>query len=131
MYLHVHSTPSPPPPPLPQGEILYKPLINSWQNICIHANSLVAISDFLKHTCMFSLADDESWNLVTCFCRRPFAGRPMIECHKCKTWVHLFCAKIKKDQVPDVYICPKCRPPQSKSTTGKQKGVKRSDSNSS
>ena len=40
-------------------------------------------------------AEDESWNLVTCFCRRPFAGRPMIECSECSTWIHLFCAKIR------------------------------------
>ena len=53
-------------------------------------------------------SDDDSWNLVTCFCRRPFAGRPMIECSKCQTWVHLFCANIKKEQVPDTYFCPKC-----------------------
>lgn len=62
------------------------------------------IKDRLEYT-----SDDESWNLVTCFCRRPFAGRPMIECNCCKTWVHLFCAKIKKDQVPDTYYCPRCR----------------------
>ena len=57
---------------------------------------------------VFCCADDESWNLVTCFCRRPFAGRPMIECSKCETWIHLFCAKIRKDHVPDVYVCPSC-----------------------
>lgn len=53
-------------------------------------------------------SEDESWNLVTCFCRRPFAGRPMIECSGCNTWVHLFCAKIRKSAVPDVYTCPRC-----------------------
>ena len=26
---------------------------------------------------------------VTCYCGRPFAGRPMIECTRCLTWVHL------------------------------------------
>lgn len=53
-------------------------------------------------------SDDESWNLVTCFCRRPFAGRPMVECASCQTWIHLFCAKLKRSEIPDVYICPKC-----------------------
>ena len=24
--------------------------------------------------------DDEGWDMVTCFCGKPFAGRPMIEC---------------------------------------------------
>ena len=24
--------------------------------------------------------EDEGWDMVTCFCGKPFAGRPMIEC---------------------------------------------------
>jgi hypothetical protein len=24
--------------------------------------------------------DDEGWDMITCFCGKPFAGRPMIEC---------------------------------------------------
>lgn len=67
------------------------------------------VDDTLEYT-----SDDESWNLVTCFCRRPFAGRPMIECSRCQTWVHLYCAKIKKDQVPEIYCCPKCTSARSK-----------------
>jgi len=79
-------------------------------------------NDKLEYT-----SDDESWNLVTCFCRRPFAGRPMIECHRCQTWVHLFCAKIKKDSVPDIYVCPKCRVPHRKGAISRQREEKRSD----
>ncbi|XP_053574411.1 PHD finger protein 23 [Bombina bombina] len=52
---------------------------------------------------------DDSWDLVTCYCEKPFAGRPMIECNGCCTWVHLSCAKIKKSNVPDIYYCQKCR----------------------
>ncbi|KAM4675915.1 LOW QUALITY PROTEIN: PHD finger protein 23 [Discoglossus pictus] len=52
---------------------------------------------------------DDSWDLVTCYCEKPFAGRPMIECNVCCTWVHLSCAKIKKSNVPDIYYCQKCR----------------------
>ncbi|OCT91044.1 hypothetical protein XELAEV_180196642mg, partial [Xenopus laevis] len=52
---------------------------------------------------------DDSWDLVTCYCEKPFAGRPMIECNICCTWVHLSCAKIRKSNVPDVYYCQKCR----------------------
>lgn len=57
----------------------------------------------------FTHTEDEEWNLVTCFCRRPFAGRPMIECSECGTWIHMFCANIPKDQVPEIYICPSCQ----------------------
>uniref|UniRef100_I3KTE2 PHD finger protein 13 n=1 Tax=Oreochromis niloticus TaxID=8128 RepID=I3KTE2_ORENI len=44
-------------------------------------------------------SDDDSWDLVTCFCMKPFAGRAMIECNKCNTWIHLSCAKIRKSHV--------------------------------
>ncbi|MBN3317193.1 PHF13 protein, partial [Atractosteus spatula] len=54
-------------------------------------------------------SDDDSWDLVTCFCMKPFAGRPMIECNECNTWIHLSCAKIRKSNVPEVYVCQRCR----------------------
>ncbi|XP_056138903.1 PHD finger protein 13-like [Lampris incognitus] len=53
--------------------------------------------------------EDDSWDLVTCFCLKPFAGRPMIECSECRTWVHLSCAKIRRSHVPDVFVCQPCR----------------------
>lgn len=46
--------------------------------------------------------DTDSFNLVTCFCGKPFAGRPMIECLECLTWIHLSCARIKKNNIPEV-----------------------------
>ncbi|KAK6466571.1 PHD finger protein 23B [Huso huso] len=52
---------------------------------------------------------DDSWDLITCYCRKPFAGRPMIECNQCGIWVHLSCAKIKKSNVPDIFYCHKCK----------------------
>ncbi|XP_043531355.1 LOW QUALITY PROTEIN: mediator of DNA damage checkpoint protein 1-like [Chiloscyllium plagiosum] len=54
-------------------------------------------------------SDDDSWDLVTCYCMKPFAGRPMIECNECGTWIHLSCAKIRKSNVPEVYVCQRCR----------------------
>ncbi|TRY87632.1 hypothetical protein DNTS_009333 [Danionella cerebrum] len=54
-------------------------------------------------------SDDDSWDLVTCFCMKPFAGRAMIECNQCNTWVHLSCAKIRKSNVPETYICQRCK----------------------
>ncbi|KAL7991056.1 hypothetical protein Chor_014486 [Crotalus horridus] len=53
--------------------------------------------------------EDDAWDLITCFCLKPFAGRPMIECNECATWIHLSCAKIRKSNVPDVFICQRCR----------------------
>lgn len=32
----------------------------------------------------------------------------MIECSKCLTWLHFSCAKVKKNHIPDVFICIKC-----------------------
>ncbi|KAG7477711.1 hypothetical protein MATL_G00072490 [Megalops atlanticus] len=54
-------------------------------------------------------SDDDSWDLVTCFCMKPFAGRAMIECNQCNTWIHLSCAKIRKSNVPETYVCQRCR----------------------
>ncbi|XP_046405297.1 PHD finger protein 13-like isoform X1 [Ischnura elegans] len=54
-------------------------------------------------------SDEDSYDLITCFCLKPFAGRPMIECSKCLTWIHLSCAKIKKTNIPEVFICNKCK----------------------
>lgn len=53
--------------------------------------------------------DDDAWDLITCFCLKPFAGRPMIECSECTTWIHLSCAKIRKSNVPEIFICQRCR----------------------
>ncbi|KAM8805061.1 uncharacterized protein ACNFOS_005617 [Eudromia elegans] len=53
--------------------------------------------------------EDDAWDLITCFCLKPFAGRPMIECNECATWIHLSCAKIRKSNVPEVFICQRCR----------------------
>ena len=55
------------------------------------------------------ITGDDSWDLITCYCGKPFAGRPMIECNQCSIWVHLSCAKIKKSNVPDIFYCHKCR----------------------
>ncbi|XP_033647073.1 PHD finger protein 13-like [Asterias rubens] len=52
---------------------------------------------------------DEDWELVTCYCCKPFAGRPMIECSECATWIHLSCAKIRKNNVPEIFTCQQCR----------------------
>ncbi|KAK6319151.1 hypothetical protein J4Q44_G00103620 [Coregonus suidteri] len=54
-------------------------------------------------------SDDDSWDLVTCFCKKPFAGRAMIECNQCNTWIHLSCAKVRKSHVPETYRCQSCR----------------------
>ncbi|XP_077986296.1 uncharacterized protein LOC144440786 [Glandiceps talaboti] len=53
--------------------------------------------------------EDDSLDLVTCYCTKPFAGRPMIECSECNTWIHLSCAKIRKSNIPEVFVCQRCR----------------------
>ncbi|XP_064635337.1 PHD finger protein 23A-like [Lineus longissimus] len=53
--------------------------------------------------------DEDSPDLITCFCLKPYAGRPMIECSDCLSWIHLSCAKIRKNNIPDDFICQACR----------------------
>jgi len=53
---------------------------------------------------------DDSWDQVTCHCGKPFAGRPMIECSKCLTWVHLKCAGLRRTNIPDTWHCKICKP---------------------
>lgn len=57
----------------------------------------------------WTLADNDGYNTVTCYCGKPFAGRPMIECSHCLTWIHLSCARIRRTNIPDEFICAKCR----------------------
>lgn len=52
--------------------------------------------------------DADSYNLITCYCGKPYAARPMIECSQCLTWLHLSCAKVKRKNIPDIFICVKC-----------------------
>jgi len=55
---------------------------------------------------------DDSWDQVTCYCGKPFAGRPMVECSKCLTWLHLKCAGLRRSNIPDTWHCAKCKPPK-------------------
>ena len=48
-------------------------------------------------------------DLITCYCNRPYAGRPMVECDSCLTWIHITCTDLKRrDRVPEVWHCYKC-----------------------
>lgn len=56
-----------------------------------------------------AVEEDEGWDMITCFCGKPFAGRPMIECSGCYTWIHIKCARLKRTHIPDTWYCTKCR----------------------
>nr|XP_037288573.1 PHD finger protein 13-like isoform X1 [Rhipicephalus microplus] len=68
-----------------------------------------------------TLADEDS-GLITCFCLKPFAGRPMIECSECLTWIHLSCAKIRRNNIPDEFTCQRCR--EAKHTTRRSQRIR-------
>lgn len=88
------------------------------EHFCKVPSAPLSAGGFLKQllccVTMFSrpdcpITDDDSWDLVTCFCMKPFAGRAMIECNQCNTWIHLSCAKIRKSNVPETYTCQRCK----------------------
>ncbi|KAB0801030.1 hypothetical protein PPYR_05384 [Photinus pyralis] len=91
------------------------PLDSSGSSVNSESNSETASS-----TQEYKPSEDEtdegsdSHDLVTCYCGKPFAGRPMIECSRCLTWIHLSCARIKKTNIPDVFHCAMCKADEKK-----------------
>lgn len=73
------------------------------------STSSTVSQDPKKSTDSDSEGDAESWDLITCYCMKPFAGRPMVECTKCLTWVHLSCAKVRRNNIPDEFLCQICK----------------------
>ncbi|XP_015928122.1 PHD finger protein 23 [Parasteatoda tepidariorum] len=69
--------------------------------------------------------EDDSWDLITCPCMKPFAGRPMIECSICQNWLHMSCAKVRKNNIPDDFICSLCR--ETKSNKRRSERIKSDD----
>lgn len=65
--------------------------------------------------------EDDSWDQVTCYCGKPFAGRPMVECSKCLTWVHLKCAGLRRTHIPDTWHCAKCKTKSDIKVSGSRK----------
>ncbi|KAK3103780.1 hypothetical protein FSP39_021844 [Pinctada imbricata] len=74
-----------------------------------HNSSAADLNDSDEDSQVQNFSDDESHDLITCFCMKPYAGRPMIECSECETWIHLSCAKIRKNNIPDTYVCQLCK----------------------
>ncbi|CAN8003909.1 unnamed protein product, partial [Ixodes hexagonus] len=69
-----------------------------------------------------NMTDEDSHDLITCFCLKPFAGRPMIECSECLTWIHLSCAKIRRNNIPEEFTCQRCR--EAKHTTRRSQRIR-------
>jgi len=69
----------------------------------------------------FEEGEDEE---ITCYCRKPYGGRPMIECSSCQTWVHLTCAKVKRSAIPDVWFCAQCKTKSTNPSANKSRARK-------
>lgn len=70
------------------------------------------------------LEDMDDTEEITCYCRKPYGGRPMIECTSCQTWVHLTCARVKRTQIPDIWYCALCKTKSTKSGSNKSRARK-------
>lgn len=101
-------------------QVIFKiPFSNKFQKVSeAFSNGLIPLS---PHTDI----DADSYNLITCYCGKPYAARPMIECSQCLTWLHLSCAKIKRKNIPEIFICVKCN---AKKASGQQTLVKQTES---
>ena len=71
-----------------------------------------------KNNIFLILLDEGEEEEITCYCKKPYGGRPMIECSSCQTWVHLTCAKVKRTAIPDVWFCSLCKTKSTKLGSG-------------
>ena len=71
-----------------------------------------------KNNILFNFLDEGEEEEITCYCKKPYGGRPMIECSSCQTWVHLTCAKVKRTAIPDVWFCSLCKTKSTKLGSG-------------
>jgi len=68
----------------------------------------------------------ENEDLITCYCNRPYAGRPMVECDSCLTWIHITCTDLKRrDRVPEVWHCYKCVEKRNKAKGGSASNIQK------
>merc|ERR1712032_1407241 len=72
-------------------------------------DSLVLESPAQRPNTLISDEDSEDDGDVTCYCKKPYGGKPMIECSSCSIWVHLTCAKVKRTAIPDIWYCALCK----------------------
>jgi len=82
-----------------------------------HHHAIHAIQDISDGDTMTDDFDEEEAE-ITCYCRKPYGGRPMIECSSCQTWVHLTCAKVRRSNIPETWYCRYCRFSAAKSSKG-------------
>merc|ERR1711944_21725 len=79
-----------------------------------HDDSVLESPSQISNT-LVSDEDSEEDEEVTCYCKKPYGGKPMVECSSCSIWVHLTCAKVKRAAIPDIWYCALCK---TKSTKG-------------
>ena len=46
---------------------------------------------------------------ITCFCGKPYMGKPMVECSDCLTWMHIKCVGLRKNAIPKDWYCAPCK----------------------
>lgn len=57
----------------------------------------------------FFIVDKETFESVSCWCGKPFAGRPMIECDLCLVWFHMSCEQVRRNNIPQRFHCSRCK----------------------
>ncbi|KAG0223768.1 hypothetical protein BGX31_008342 [Mortierella sp. GBA43] len=62
--------------------------------------------------------DDED-AVIMCLCGSKEDEGAMIQCDKCKVWLHMECVNLSEEDVPEEYFCPMCLGLPTPSTAGK------------
>lgn len=62
--------------------------------------------------------DDED-AVIMCICGSKEDEGAMIQCDKCKVWLHMECVDLSEEDIPEDYFCPMCLGLPTPSTAGK------------
>ena len=74
--------------------------------LCMHRENPLKLPKAME---LDDLSKNQEINADRCFCgRKSFVDTFMLDCDRCHGWFHGSCVGMKKDNLPEIWICDEC-----------------------